>query len=100
MEKKSLLTRSKEWVCDHQEEISIGAGIVTAIAVAIGKVVSRNNRYRLKEEKRMNNYIYDPSTGLFWKTRRRSSNDNLIIAQRKANGEPMYKILSDMRLLK
>lgn len=100
MEKKRLLTRIKDWCMDHQDEISLAAGIAAALGAAIGTSISKRNKQILREEKRMNNYIYDPTTGLFWKTRRRSSNDNLIIAQRKASGEPLYKILSDMKLLK
>lgn len=100
MEKKRLFVRIKEWCIDHQDELAIIAGIAAGVGTAVGSAISKRNKAMLKEEKRMNNYIYDPSTGLFWKTRRRNSNDNLIIAHRKAAGEPLYKILSEMKLLK
>lgn len=100
MEKKKLFTRIKEWCLEHQEEIAVTSGIIAGISTVVGSAISKRNKRMLKDERRMNNYIYDPATGLFWKTRKRTNNDNLIIAHRKASGEPLYKILSDMRLLK
>ena len=99
-EKKKLVDKVKSWVGDHQNELATGAGFAAALATILVPAIVKRNKTIRREERRMNKYIYDPSTQIFWKTKRRSNNMNLLIAQRRAAGEPLYKILSDLNLLK
>lgn len=100
VEKKSLYARAKDWIGDHPEECSVVAGVAIGVFTAICSAISKQQKKTSKIEKRMNSYIYDPQNNVTWKTKKRNNNINLIIATRRANGEPLYKILMDMNLLK
>lgn len=100
VERKGLFTRIRDWIDDHPEEVSVITGVAIGVCAGVGSAISKQRKRLIKEEKRNNTYIYDPQNNITWKTKKRNNNINLIIATRRANGEPLYKILTDMNLLK
>ena len=99
-EKIRFKDKVKGWIYDHQDDIAKGAGFALTMAMFVGPALARRSRRIRKEEDRISNYIYDPRSRIFFKTKKRSNNMNIIIAQRLDDGEPLYRILSDLKLLK
>lgn len=92
--------RTKKYLKDNKEVLLVVlplAGVaVTGTVKLIGKAVSN---HRLETIKRK--YIYDPSGGFYWPTRRPlSGREKLELDERHRNGESYGQILTDMRLLK
>lgn len=100
VERKGFFTRIRDWIDDHPEEVSVITGVAIGVCAGVCSAISKQRKRFIKEEKRNNTYIYDPQNNITWKTKKRNNNINLIIATRRANGEPLYKILTDMNLLK
>lgn len=101
---KTMLRNAGEWCNRNKETIIILApvvigGLTTMVKVA-GKTIDKNVNLR-KEEELKNLYCYDPSLGHYWALRRKLSNQDWVeIDQRKANGERLAEILTDLNVLK
>lgn len=71
-------------------------GLATASIKAIGKHVKFKREKNLKDL-----YCYDRSLGHYWRLRRELSNSEWVeIDKRKANGERLADILSELKVLK
>ena len=88
-----------QWSLDHPEVIIAGIG---AMAALIKSTQSLTVSHRAKKERaRIDHTWYDPSTGFHWELRRRATNaDRAEIIRRKAAGQDMYEILTQLRLIK
>ena len=81
---------------------------VIAVATPIlGKLVLdgvrniRASSRRREQQHLKENYIWDPSTGMWFETRKKmSSNQRTEFSKRKANGESVADILNSMKILK
>ena len=97
---KKAFRKGKEWAVRNKELLIVitpaVAGAVTTIVKVVGK---RANLH--KEEELKDLYCYDRSLGHYWRLRRELSNKEWVeIDRRKASGERLADILSEMRLLK
>lgn len=109
-EKPSLISRAKKAIVDgtiktirfvdQNKEVLIV--IVPAVCTAIGMVAKFASKHGTmkKMEKLKNNYIYDRSSGHYWKLDSEPSNADWIeIDKRHKSGEDYYSILTDLDLL-
>ena len=91
---------ARYWYYQHREEVVILVPAVIGGAATIVKVVGKRVNLH-KEESIRNLYCYDRSLGHYWRLRRGLSNQEwLAIDRRKANGERLSDILSELRVLK
>ena len=87
---------------------AVAVGVPTVIAVApvvkmiTNAVISANRRAAVKTEQESKEiYCYDRSLGHYWELKRKLTNSDWIkINSRKANGESLADILTDMDVLK
>lgn len=88
------------WVKQNQELVIVLAPIVVGGCVTIAKVIGKNiNLSKEKEVKEL--YCYDRSLGHYWALKRDLTNSEWVqIDQRKANGERLADILSELKVLK
>ena len=82
------------------EVIAVATPIVGKLFVDMVRGIKRsaNNKEqaRLKE-----NYIWDPSSGMWFETRKKmSSNQRVEFSRRRENGESVGSILNSMKILK
>lgn len=89
-----------DWCMEHPDlavtALTAGIGLVTVGVKTFGKSVNLRKEKALKE-----NYCYDRSLGMYWKLKRALTNQEWqAIDRRKANGERLGNILSDMNVLK
>ena len=84
----------------NKEDIIRLAPYVVAIGIPTVNAV-RKYVITAKQESLMTRHIYDRSAGHYWILRKKPTQAQWsIIDQRKAQGESLYVILSDMNLLK
>lgn len=84
---------------DHPEVVIAFIGATAALARSC-QSITVNRRVKM-ERKRIDHQYYDPSTGMHWDLCRKATNqDRAEILRRKANGEDMYDILRQLRLIK
>jgi hypothetical protein len=97
---KQKYYRTKDWCRDHTTEAVGLATVLISGSIELIRVVSKNKNN--KEEKQLKeNYIYDRSAGHYYELKRQpKSSEWLMIDHRKAEGECLGDILSDMRILK
>lgn len=92
--------RFKRWFYNNKETIMVCTPIVLGAAAKGADAISRSIRHK-RELDLKERYCYDPSLGHYWKLRRRLNNSDWVkIDRRKANGERMADILSDLKVLK
>lgn len=86
-------------VCGTYKLAKSGAPVVKMITNA---VISANRRAAVKTEQESKEiYCYDRSLGHYWELKRKLTNSDWIkINSRKANGESLADILTDMDVLK
>lgn len=86
------------FVENHKEAIAGAAAVIGVVTPIVKGIRKRNN---LKQEKELKDrYIYDRKVGHYIKIKRPLRNHEVIeLERRKANGELLATILSDMRLL-
>ena len=86
---------------DDNRELIIVVGPVLLGAITTGiKVVGKNINLR-KQEKIKDLYVYDRSLGHYWLLRRELTKKEWVeVNKRKANGERLADILSEMKVLK
>lgn len=85
---------------ENRDYIVVLAPIVCGVG---GKVISSVDRkHRINEEKDLKErYIYDRSLGCYYELKHQPKpSEYLEIDRRRRNGEPLGRILQDMRLLK
>ena len=90
------------WISTHREETLAIAAATTAVAGLGTKVVKGHNKKKaLQEEKDLKElYVYDRRLGHYWKVRRKLSNEEwVVIDRRQRDGERLADILTDLRLL-
>lgn len=88
------------WCGENKEAVVIFGPVLIGSAIEFIKIVNR--RSTVTEEKRLKeNYIYDARHHHYYELKRQpKSSEWLQIDERKDNGEGLYDILQDMRLLK
>lgn len=97
---KPKLQKGKEWVIKNKDSLIVIAPVVVGGITTIVKVVGKRVNLH-KEETLKNLYCYDRSLGHYWKLRRELTNKEWVeIDQRKASGERLADILSELRVLK
>lgn len=86
---------------DDNRELIIVVGPVLLGAITTGiNVVGKHLNLR-KQEKIKDLYVYDRSLGHYWLLRRELTNKEWVeVDKRKANGERLADILSEMKVLK
>jgi hypothetical protein len=91
---------AKEWCNNHKAEIISLTPVLVSAAVELTKIAAK--RGTINEERHLkDDYIYDRSMGHYWELRRKpKQSEQLMIDQRRREGEPLGGILQDMRLLK
>lgn len=88
-----------DWMRDHSEELKIIVPVVGGIVLGGGKAISKHAEHKREDDLR-NRYIYDRSTGQYYKTRKKiSQTQHLEIERRKRAGESIGQILLSMGLL-
>lgn len=94
------LVKTGEWVYRNKEMVIFFTPIVIGSATTLVKVVGKHiNLSKEKEVKDL--YCYDRSLGHYWSLRRELSNSEWVeIDKRKANGERLADILSELKVLK
>lgn len=99
---KQKVSDGMYWISTHREETLAIAAATTAVAGLGTKVVKGHNKKKaLQEEKDLKElYVYDRRLGHYWKVRRKLSNEEwVVIDRRQRDGERLADILTDLRLL-
>lgn len=97
---RDVANKTKNWIVDHEELIVVALPIVIGGASKMVTTATKRSNLR-KQEMIKNRYCYDPSLGHYWHLKRNLSNTEWVqIDRRKANGERLADILSDMKVLK
>ena len=92
-------SRALEFANRNRELIVIGAPVLIA-TIKSGQSLVVNRRLR-NERSRIDHTYYDPSTGMHWELRRKATNaDRAEILRRKKDGQDVYTILRQMKLIK
>lgn len=96
---ETKLKAEKFWN-ENRDYIVVLAPVVLGAGTTVAKTIDQNRR--IKEEKNLKErFIYDRSLGTYYELRRQpKQSEYLEISRRKSNGEPLGKILKDMRLAK
>lgn len=94
------LNKTGEWIYRNKEMVIFFTPIVVGGMGTLVRVVSKN--INLSKEKAVKDlYCYDRSLGHYWALRRELSNSEWgEIDKRKANGERLADILSELKVLK
>ena len=90
-----------DWAEEHKEAVAaVAVPIIIGGGKELYKTIKRNKR--IAEEKELKDlYIYDRSTGHYWKTKRElSTYEWQEFERRKKAGEGVGKILESMHVLK
>lgn len=89
-----------DYLKNHKEVLLVVIPIVGAAVGGSIKLISKAvSNHKLETIKRK--YIYDPSGGFYWPTRRALTGaEKLELDERHRNGESYGQILVDMKLLK
>lgn len=97
---QSGLKKAGEWIIRNKEFVIILVPVAVSASTALFKAVSKN--VNLSKEKAVKDlYCYDRSLGHYWALRRELTNSEWVeIDKRKANGERLADILSELRVLK
>lgn len=97
---KRTCRNTVNYLKDNKEVLLVVIPIVGTAAVGSIKLVKKvvdNHRVETIKKK----YIYDPSGGFYWPTRRAlTGREKLELDERHRNGESYGQILVDMKLLK
>ena len=89
------------WGVDHRVEIAAVTSGVIALVGATSTVVRcvKPSAVTLHDRRVVRTY-YDPSTGMHWDLRRKSTNaDRIQLMERRRNGERIEDILKSLRLI-
>lgn len=92
--------KAKKFWDENKEYIVILTPVILATGERVFKAVRREAK--LKEERELKEkFVYDFSQRCYYELKRkRTPSECLEIERRRRNGEPLAKILADMRLLK
>ncbi len=94
---KEVKEKAEEWLVDHKKDILGGCYCLLCVSAVLAPFV----RHRQKTVNARKRHIYDPSMFDSWELRKPlTNNQKLVIEQRRRNGEPLGKILKDMKVLK
>lgn len=89
---KQRFEHCKNWVLNHKQTIIFVAPLIIGI-------VRRRKGNKIKYDKSYS--FYDEKFRHYWRLKREpSNNDWVIIDKRKSNGENIYDILKDLKVLK
>lgn len=92
-------SQAVQWGIDNPEKIIAFIGATAALMKASQSLMV-NHRLR-SERARIDHTYYDPSTGFHWDLcRKATNNDRIQIMSRRTNGEDIYNILRDLKLIK
>lgn len=94
------LNKTGEWIYRNKEMVIFFTPIVVGGLGTLVRVVGKS--INLSKEKAVKDlYCYDRSLGHYWALRRELTNSEWVeIDKRKADGERLADILSDLRVLK
>ena len=94
------LNKTGAWIYRNKEMVIFFTPIVVGGMGTLVRVVGKN--INLSKEKAVKDlYCYDRSLGHYWALRRELSNSEWVeIDKRKANGERLADILSELKVLK
>ena len=94
------LHKTADFVRENKELLIVIIPIGAKLVSRLSKDVTRHRT--VKEERYLrDNYVYDNRLGHYWELKRKASNSEWkIIERRKNNGESLGIILSDLKLLK
>lgn len=97
---KDAVHKGVDWCKENKEAVILFGPVIFGSVIEMIKIMNR--RSTVAEEKRLKeNYIYDPSHHHYYELKRQPKQSEwCMIDQREDNGENLYDILSDMRLLK
>ena len=97
---KEKCRRTVDYLKDNKEVLLVVIPVVAgAVAGTIKLATKVANNHKVETIKRK--YIYDPSGGFYWPTRRPLTGaEKLELDERHRNGESYGQILVDMKLLK
>lgn len=96
----SKFKKAKNWAIRNKEVLIVVAPIVIGVAGFVGKAAIKNINLR-KQESVKNLYCYDRSLGHYWSLKRNLTNREWVeIDKRKASGERLADILSELKVLK
>lgn len=92
--------RTKDYLMENKEVLLVVLPLVGVAITGSVKLISKAcNTYKAETIKKK--YIYDPSGGFYWPTRRALTGaEKLQLDERHRNGESYGQILVDMKLLK
>lgn len=92
--------RTANYLKENKEVLLVVLPLVGVAITGVVKLTTKAcNTYHAETIKKK--YIYDPSGGFYWPTRRALTGaEKLILDERHRNGESYGQILADMRLLK
>jgi hypothetical protein len=96
---KRVITKTLNFIADHQEEIVMSVPVFFAIGNAIHKTRVEN---RIENEYRRKTYSqWDPRSMHSWDLRRPLTNrEKMILDERVRRGERMVDVLESMRVLR
>ncbi len=95
----NTISNGVQYGLEHPEMVIAFIGATATLARSC-QSLSVNHRIKT-ERKRIDHQYYDPSTGMHWELCRKATNkDRAEILRRKANGENLYDILRQLRLIK
>lgn len=96
---KDKFDRARNWCNEHrQEAITIGI-VCVSTGFKIYKEAKKSHDLKVEKELK-DSYIYDRSMGHYWKCRKKPTTAQYLeIERRKAKGEGLGTILTDMKLL-
>lgn len=86
------------WIYDNpQATVSIITTAGMLLRASRSLVVSHRT---YSERKRIDHTYYDPSTGYHWDLKRKlTNNDFQVLSKRKKNGDEVYDILRDLKVI-
>lgn len=95
--------RTSEWVKQNRDALIVAAPAMAATAASVTKgarIVLHRHNVRRDERTRQTNW-YDPSLGHYWQLKRPlKQSEQLLVNQRRKNGETLGDIFASMKVLR
>lgn len=89
-----------EWCKENKDVVMVAAPIIISGVAAVTKMAHKRNTLKKAEDLKQL-YCYDRSLGHYWQLKRKLTNNEwIVIDRRKNNGERLADILESMRVLK
>ena len=92
------IVKAAEWARDNWEVISV-VGVPTLMLVGRGVKSLHRNHERHQQQMLKDRYIYDRSTGHYWKLNRTPRQSDWLELERRRQDSTLGEALRDMRLI-